>query len=73
MTTISNSCLPELIDLDKDQGHDEIHHGCIKLETQIRGAHMENATQNPLHYYQLHKNKYINDCLAWKIMAKPIA
>ena len=50
---MSGSSLPELIDLDKDQGHYEIHHGRIKLQTQVRGADMENATQNPLFNSQL--------------------
>ena len=31
ITIISDCNSPELIDLDKDQGHYEIHHGRIKL------------------------------------------
>ena len=40
--------LHELVDLDNDQSHDEVHHGGIKLQTQVGGTNMENATQNSL-------------------------
>ena len=40
--------LPELVDLDNNQSHDEVHHGGIKLQTQVGGTNMENATQNSL-------------------------
>ena len=46
---VTESCSPKLINLDKDQGHDEVHHGSVKLQTQVGGTNMENAAQNSLH------------------------
>ena len=41
---------PELVDLDHNKGHDEIHHGCVKLEAEVRWADVEDCGQEPLGY-----------------------
>ena len=33
--------MSELVDLDHGQSHNEVHHGCVKLQTQIGWTYVE--------------------------------
>ena len=39
---------PELVDLDHNKGHDEVHHGGVKLEAEVGWADVEDCGQEPL-------------------------
>ena len=41
--------MPELVDLDKDKDHHDVHHGGVKLQADITGADMEDCTEYSLH------------------------
>ena len=40
--------MPELVDLDEDKDHHDVHHGGVKLKTDVAGTDMENCTEDLL-------------------------
>jgi hypothetical protein len=41
--------MAQLEDLDKDQDHHDVHHGCVKLQADVGGAHVEDNTEEALY------------------------
>ena len=41
--------MPELVDLDEDKDHHDVHHGGVKLQADIARADMEDGTEDSLH------------------------
>ncbi len=40
--------LPELINFDEDQAHDDVHHGGVELKAEVGGTSVENPTHQTL-------------------------
>ena len=48
--------MPELVELDKDEGHDEVHHSGVELETEVGGTDVEDGAQQTLqNHRQTHR------------------
>ena len=44
-----NIWMPELVDLDEDKYHHDVHHGGVKLKADVARADMKDGTEDPLH------------------------
>ena len=44
-----NIRVPELVDLDEDEDHHDVHHCGIKLQADVARADMEDGTEDSLH------------------------
>ncbi len=64
--------MSQLEDLDEDQHHHDVHHGCVELEADVGWTDMEDHAEEALHMKIMIKNDtimmYIMVISNWRLM-----